>query len=229
MHDHVAVRAPVRVAVSSRYPVIAEGLRSLLAGHPDRVVVVGLPGPQRLVDELEAEVVLYDAVGLYVGDADDLDDLINHTAASVLVVGHDMRPELTSRALDRGADGFFSLDVGAEELVTGVESAATGWRPGDQGANPTVGSSDSAAEQARLGAAAELSPREVQVLRLITHGRSNQQIADELFLSINSVKTYIRSCYHRIGVKTRAQAVAWAIGHGFTSLHGEAPETATRA
>jgi DNA-binding CsgD family transcriptional regulator len=44
---------------------------------------------------------------------------------------------------------------------------------------------------------------------------SNQQIADECFLSINSVKSYIRSAYRRIGATSRSQAVVWCIQHGF--------------
>ena len=44
---------------------------------------------------------------------------------------------------------------------------------------------------------------------------SNQEIADTLFLSINSVKTYIRSTYRKLGVDNRAQAVAWALQNGF--------------
>jgi DNA-binding NarL/FixJ family response regulator len=202
------------VAISSRYPVIAEGLRSLLGEHPDRVTVVEVPAQ---LDELDAEVVLYDAIGLHVGLSTDLDTFVKETAAAVLIVGHDLRPELTSKALDRGADGFFSLDVSSRELLSGVESAATGWRPGDDGPNPTVGSGASAAHDARLGADVSLSAREVEILRLITQGRSNLQIADDLYLSINSIKTYIRSAYQKMGVKTRAQAVAWALGNGFTS------------
>ena len=60
-----------------------------------------------------------------------------------------------------------------------------------------------------------LSPREVAVVRLIAQGVSNQVIAGTLFLSINSVKTYIRSTYRKIGVTNRASAVAWALQNGF--------------
>ena len=53
------------------------------------------------------------------------------------------------------------------------------------------------------------------VLALIVQGRTNQEIAEECFLSINSIKTYIRSAYRKVGISHRAQAVAWAIQHGF--------------
>ena len=56
-----------------------------------------------------------------------------------------------------------------------------------------------------------LSSRERQVVTLIAQGYSNQEIADELFLSINSVKTYIRSAYRKLGVSRRSQAVIWVL------------------
>lgn len=61
---------------------------------------------------------------------------------------------------------------------------------------------------------ADLSPREVDVLRLITNCYSNQEISETLYLSLNSVKTYIRGAYRRIGAPTRSHAVIWGVLHG---------------
>lgn len=58
-----------------------------------------------------------------------------------------------------------------------------------------------------------LTSREAEIVMLLTHGLSNQQIADHSFLSINSVKTYIRSAYRKIGVQTRSQALLWGMDH----------------
>ena len=60
-----------------------------------------------------------------------------------------------------------------------------------------------------------LTAREAEVLALITQGLSNQEIADRTYLTINSVKTYIRTAYRKIGVTRRAQAVGWGMRHGF--------------
>ena len=65
------------------------------------------------------------------------------------------------------------------------------------------------------GRSAGLSPREAEVLALISRGLSNQEIADRAHVSINSIKTYIRSAYRKIGVERRTQAVLWAIANGF--------------
>ncbi|WP_245582263.1 response regulator transcription factor [Nocardioides halotolerans] len=55
------------------------------------------------------------------------------------------------------------------------------------------------------------------MLTLIARGLPNQQVAARLFLSINSVKTYVRTAYRKIGVESRSEAVGWAIRHGFGS------------
>jgi two-component system, NarL family, response regulator LiaR len=65
------------------------------------------------------------------------------------------------------------------------------------------------------GAGVLLSARESEVVALIARGLGNQEIAEQRFLSVNSVKTYIRAAYRKIGVTTRAQAVLWAMEHDF--------------
>ena len=66
-----------------------------------------------------------------------------------------------------------------------------------------------------LGSVVGLSPRESGVLQVVVIGHSNQEIAEKLYLRVNSVKTYIRSTYRKIGVLSRGQAIVWAIQHGF--------------
>jgi len=62
-----------------------------------------------------------------------------------------------------------------------------------------------------------LSQREAQMLALISQGLSNREIAQTTYLSINSVKTYVRAAYRKIGVARRSQAVRWALQHGVST------------
>jgi len=135
-------------------------------------------------------------------------------------VGRDLRPDLVGDALALGVDGFFSMGADEKELVAAVESAVTGWPAGGAGHDPVAGSATPDAAGHQLGADTGLTAREADVLSLIARGLSNQEIASQLFLSINSVKTYIRSAYRRIGVESRAAAVSWGIRHGFAPEHG---------
>lgn len=198
--------APLLVAVVSPQPVVRHGLVDLLARHPDRVTVVANPdGPDP--DGPEPDVVLYDVVELADGDSAGLRDLLSSTSAKVLAMSRDLRPDLAARALAAGADGFFSIGVTEAELVSAVEAAADDSGAGVGGAPPDT--------DHRLGAEVGLTTREVEVLTLIAQGRTNREIAQELYLSPNSIKTYVRTAYRKIGATSRSQAVGWAIRHGF--------------
>jgi DNA-binding NarL/FixJ family response regulator len=196
---------PLQVAIVSPQPVVRHGLVELLTRHPDRVVVV--PGP----DGHEPDVVLFDVVDLVDGDSSGLAGLLSSTSAKVLAVGRDLRPDLAARALAIGADGVLSMGVTESELIDAVESAVNG----DTAAGPETSDGPP-----RLGADAGLTTREVEVITLIAQGRTNREIAATLYLSPNSIKTYVRTAYRRIGATSRSQAVAWAIRNGFP-VHGD--------
>jgi DNA-binding NarL/FixJ family response regulator len=116
--------------------------------------------------------------------------------------------------LQNGAHGYLGKHLPAAELVEALERIAAGEvvvtkelpeetpQPGDW---PGRGSG--------------LTSRESEIIALITQGLSNQQIADRAFLSINSVKSYIRSSYRKMGVTSRSRAVLWGIEHGFRPDH----------
>jgi DNA-binding NarL/FixJ family response regulator len=192
---------PIRLAIVSRQEVVARGLTAMLADYPHRVTVVALASVYGRVTGID--VVLYDTLGLHRADGADLDHLIQKTDAKVVIYSRDMRPDLRARALARGADGWVSMSLHARELVEAIERVADG---------------KMLEEQADwIGHEAGLSPREVEVLALVTQGMSNQDIADRLFLTINTLKSHIRQAYKKIGVTSRAQAVAWCMQHGFAA------------
>jgi NarL family two-component system response regulator LiaR len=111
-------------------------------------------------------------------------------------------------ALERGAAAVIPLSISAEQLAEVIRAAMEGHLDEVPGARVSD-------DSAYPGKEAGLSRRESEVLALIVQGRSNQEVADECFLSVNSVKTYIRSAYRKIGVSQRAQAVVWGMQHGF--------------
>jgi NarL family two-component system response regulator LiaR len=65
------------------------------------------------------------------------------------------------------------------------------------------------------GRSAGLTPREAEIMALITQGLTNQEIAAQAYLSINTVKSYIRAAYRKVDVTSRSQAVLWGIENGF--------------
>ena len=157
---------------------------------------------------VEPDVVLYDVIKLVDEDGNDLDYWLTESTSTVIAIDRTLRPSLGTRAREKGVEWSITLGVTAAELVTVIQEAITGHLD------------DSSVAQEwevddYLGRDAGLTRRESEILGLIVQGRSNQETADDLFLSINSVKTYIRSTYRKIGVSARSRAVAWGIQHGF--------------
>ncbi|MCW2816434.1 MAG: regulatory protein LuxR [Nocardioides sp.] len=211
--------SPITVAVVSPFAAVAQGLTSMLAGHPDEVQVVDVHAARLDRHQGDPDVVLFDTHALadgIAGSDSDLDRLVAATSSVIVAVRHGLRPSLGAKAMAHGAHASIDVAVDAEALLAGVLDAARVGRP-DAG-RTRVAPVASLVPGPRLGQDVGLTPREVDVLTLITQGLSNQEIAERSYLSINSVKTYIRSAYRRIGVTSRSQAVVWCVQHGFESL-----------
>jgi DNA-binding NarL/FixJ family response regulator len=182
------------------------------------------PTRVELVDLKERpDVVIYDVVGLHEGDGRDLEILVGMYPGRVVALSRDLRPGLAAHAVSLGAIGSVSIGVGAEELVAIIEAAADGrLQDGSETARE-----NQAERQRAMGRDVNLTEREREVLALIVRGVSNQEAADRLYLTINTVKSVIRSAYAKIGVGTRAQAVAWGVDHGFETSHDDEAWQAT--
>jgi DNA-binding NarL/FixJ family response regulator len=194
------------VAVVSPHDVVAVGLRTMLEQ--------AAPPSLHLVDpnHEEPDIVLFDVVALLDEDTSELDHWVKETASTVVAMTRPLRPDLGALALEHGAEAVVGLSATAEEIVGVALSAAAG----------TLDTSDvalAAERDTRLGDTVGLSPRETDVLRLVVLGFSNHEIARELYVSVNSVKTYIRSAYRKIAVTTRPQVVSWCVRHGFPPPH----------
>jgi DNA-binding NarL/FixJ family response regulator len=197
------------VAVAGAGDIVAGGLWKILEQAPDLDVQYKFPG-----SGVHPDVVVYDAVAMADDDGAELFSLLDAADAPVVIVGRQLRPTLAAQAMARGAAAQVSLESPAAYVVDTVRAVATG-------CEATV------REAARAeGPESELTRREVEVLRLVTLGRSNTEIAAELNLSGNTVKSIIRNAYRKIGAVTRAQAVAWCMEHGYDGWREEAREEA---
>jgi len=202
----VETRRPIRVAVVSRHELTRAGLVELVASVPERAVVRAVVGTDAHLGE--HDVVVCDVAGQGETGLDLLTCLVE-SGVPVVALGLSGRPDLVERAVAAGVAATVDLDVSAGKLVALLEQVAAGHRA----AWDVPGLDDLVAAAERLG----LSTREGEVLVLIARGLSNQDIGRQLFLSIDSIKTYIRFLYRRIGVTSRSQAVLWASDHGLAT------------
>lgn len=197
----------VRLGVLDETELVTLGLAGMLRGQADRVTLHQLrsSGPGSVPDTTGLDVVLCDPF-----DGRDVEERLARipalAPAKVLVYTWHDHPHRRRRALEAGADGYLSKDASSRELVSTLEAVLRG----EQLSQPagTAGEQDHDFPG--------LSQRESEVLVLIGRGLSNQEIAERLYVSVNSVKTYIRQVYAKTGVTRRTQAVAWAHEHGWT-------------
>jgi DNA-binding NarL/FixJ family response regulator len=199
---------PVSIAIVNDYELVVVGLAALLAPFEDRVKVVELDS--KLTVASEVDVVLYDTFGQVQGPAVDVGALVGPGEARVVIFSWNTHPELVEASIANGAAGYVSKGVTAEELVTAIEDVHAGKQvvPSQQG-------NGTATDRGTYpGTSVGLTGREAEIIALITQGLSNQEIAERSYLSINSVKTYIRTAYRKMGVTRRSQAVLWGIKNG---------------
>jgi len=195
--------SPLAVGVYDEPELIVSGINGMLArsGPRAEVVIIGRDD----ADPAEVDIVLCDPVGRAVQIEEYLGTVTALTAAPVLVFTWSLSPSSVRRSLASGARGFVSKAASSDHLGAAVEAVQRGETVTPVKARLAEGPSGMP----------DLSTREAEVLELICRGMSNLEIAQQLFVSVNSVKTYVRQIYQKIKVSRRAQAVAWGLAHGF--------------
>jgi DNA-binding NarL/FixJ family response regulator len=204
----------IRLAIVNDYEVVVRGLASMLRSYSDRIEVVELDAstePTALVD-----IALFDTFAQNFRDRERIARLAKDPRVRKVVVytwsADD--PSIASRR-PPGITAYVSKRLAAADLVAALERIHAD-EPvvlQDSGHGPLVGGDWPGREEG-------LTARESEVLSLITQGYSNNDIVETTMLSINSIKSYIRSAYRKIGVTTRSRAILWGIDHGFQPDRG---------
>ena len=199
---------PVRIAIVNDYEIVVAGTAAVLAPYPHRVRVVELDSQLPVISDVD--ILLYDTFGQVPGHPADFADLVRGPAPRLVIFSWDLDSKLVSRALEKGVSGYLSKGLSAARLVDSIERVHAGEivLPSETESTSTVVVGE------WPGREAGLSARESEIIALITKGLTNQEIAERAYLSINSVKSYIRSAYRKIGATRRSQAVAWGMRNG---------------
>lgn len=198
---------PVRVAISNDFELALLGLAAMLARYPEQVQIVDIttvPHPAH-----DPDIILFDTFGRLPDEDGKLRKMVVENDAKVVVYSWDDYPE--AAALAAGAAGYLSKGLGASELVARIVALHDAEHPGP------VPEREEPPQLTWPGQSHGLSEREAEMLTFIVRGLTNEDIAARAYLSINTVKTYIRTAYRKIGVTSRSQAVAWGFRNGFES------------
>lgn len=201
---------PLCVTLVDQSDLVTAGLKTLLEPYAERVVL--LDNREALAHPELLDVVLFEPLSL-TGTAEAmLRDLRQRIDAPTVVFSWAAVDELPTTT----ARPYLSKNLSASGIVVRIEEVVAGrfhetMTTGD-GIAPATANAVAAPEVARVPSV--LTPRETEIIALIVAGMSNREIGDELTLSVNSVKTYIRTAYRKMGVARRTQAMRWALEHG---------------
>ena len=215
---------PLRIVLAHNHLLFRKGLARLLDAQPDfEVVGEAQDGAEaiRMARRMRPGLVLMDA-RLPVCDGPEATRRIKLRMPEVRVVmlGVPDDDEDLVRAIRLGADGYLLKDILPEELyrhLRGLLSGTTPLSPGLAGALFRRLARLSQPSAAARGPGPPLSPREVDVLRLIVEGYSNLDIAADLGIAHNTVKNHVRSILSKLGARNRAQAAARAVDRELVS------------
>ena len=215
-----------RVLVVDDQTVVRDGLVLLLGLLPG-LEVVGSAGDGeeavRLVAENHPDVVLMDLRMPRVDGVEATRRIkAEHPLVQIVVLTTFSDDESVFAALQAGARGYLTKDAGADEIARAIDAV----RGGDAQLDPSVqrrlvdalATGAQPSRRRRSDLPDGLTQREAEVLTLIASGRSNAEIARELFISEATVKTHINNLFAKAGLRDRAQAVTYAYRKGLADL-----------
>lgn len=217
----------IRVLICDDQEVVRRGLHVILT-HADGIEVVGTAanGQQafELVETIRPDVILMDLkMPIMNGVVATRKIREAYPDVRVLVLTTYDADEWVFDALRGGASGYLLKDADSDELIKGIKACAAGKTPLDPQIAGTVVTAFTegtprSADPASLEVAAQFTEREITILQLMAQGKSNQEIADTIFLAAGTVKNNVSNIIGKFGVNDRTQAVIHALKLGIVHL-----------
>jgi DNA-binding NarL/FixJ family response regulator len=209
---------PIRVLLVDDHPIVRQGVRSVLANHPDIEVVGEADSANTLfasLDTAKPNVILLD-IRMPGPNGIEITQRLKreHPEIKVIVLSTYDEDEFLLGALRAGAEGYLLKSASAQVLASAVRQVGQGERL----LSPQLVSKlmrefqDMAKEKARSDSG--LADQELQVVRMIAAGATNKEIAEKLYWSEVTVKRKVQDILEKMGVANRAQAVAEAAKRG---------------
>jgi two-component system NarL family response regulator len=200
--------SPIRVLLVDDHAIMREGLAAVLTSYGIEVVGEAGDGATalKLFEELAPDVCVVD-LRMTPMDGAELTLEIrqrNHEARVILLTTYDTDEEVF-RGLRAGASSYLLKDVGSEELVSTIRAV----RDGRKVIAPAI-----AAKLAEHVASDVLTPRQTEVLRCLSEGKSNLEVAQTLFISEGTVKAHVKAILAKLDARDRTQALMIAFRRG---------------
>jgi two-component system NarL family response regulator len=205
----------IKVLVADDHAVVRSGLAAILGEQPDIIIIGeakdGLEAISKAL-ELKPNVILMDIFMPKCTGLDAMTSIIESLPdAKVLILTVSENEDDLFHALRFGAQGYLLKSASIDEVAGAVRQIAAG----EAMLSPHI-ATRLVAEFRQKDTEPKLSAREMEVLQLVGEGLSNTRIADRLFISESTVRTYLRRLLDKLHLSHRAEAMAYAVRHGVT-------------
>src|SRR3954467_6657854 len=212
---------PIRLVIVDDHAVVRQGLKAFLATESD-IEVLGEASNGReaveVVERTKPDLVLMDLVMPEMdGIAATASIKQSQPEIEVLVMTSFIEDEKVFGAMRAGATGYVLKDADPEEVVKAIRSAAAGESPLAPRVVRRLMKEFTPAKPKPESQAEQLSEREIEVLRLVAKGHSNQQIAEALIISPKTAKTHVSNILSKLGLASRTQAAVYALRENLVS------------
>jgi two-component system, NarL family, response regulator NreC len=206
----------ITVVIADDHNVVRKGLRLLIDAEPGLCVVAeagDLPDAIRLTNAHRPRVLVLDLNMPGGSSLEAIPEIVGGATAVVVLTMQD-DPSFARRALQSGANGFVLKEAADDELLLAIRLAADG----ETYLNPRLGAKLAAQPSLPTSPPDDLTEREVEVLRLIALGHTNNEIGAQLYLSTRTVETHRAHIQHKLRRTTRADLVRYAFEHDLVKL-----------
>ena len=206
----------ISVLIVDDHEIVRQGLVSLVRDSAIRICGEAATPEEaiRQARKLHPDVVLLD---VRLGNRDGLEVIKRLRTASpgvrVVMLSAFDNPTYVARAVSAGAHDYVLKTASRSDLIGAVTNAAAGDEPSRSGELRKVAKA-MAKREAATDSGVPLTPRETQVLRQIAMGLANQEIADALEISVETVKEHVQNMLRKVDLADRTQAAVWALRNG---------------
>lgn len=207
-----------RILLVDDHEVVRLGLKALLDRHPHFEVVAEAGTAREAlkhVEQYSPDVVVMD-IRLPGGSGIDACEKIteSHPDTQVIMLTSYAEDEMLFSAIRAGAAGYVLKQIGGDDLVKALEAVSRGEALLDPAVTQRIFQEvRRAAKEEEASAFADLTQQEKHVLILVSEGKTNREIAKELFLGEGTVRNYVSSILSKLNVSNRAEAAAYAVEH----------------
>jgi DNA-binding NarL/FixJ family response regulator len=210
--------AKQRIILVDDHEVVRLGLKSLLERHPQFEVVGEAASARDALEQVaatEPDVVVMDIRLPGTSGIEACEQIVdNYPNTKVIMLTSYAEDEMLFSAIRAGASGYVLKQIASEELVKAIEAVGRGEALLDPAVTQRVFQEvRRAVKEEEASAFAHLSQQEKHVLLLVSEGKTNREIAKNLFLGEGTVRNYVSSILSKLGVNNRAEAAAYAVEH----------------